>query len=328
MSAERFLVTGAHGFIGSWVTNNLLARGFAVTAFDVDERSGRLRRLLSPAELAAVRYVRGDIRDTEVVTKAIRDHAISHVIHTAGLQTPACRERPIDGAAVNVLGTLAVFEAAKACGDAVKCVVYASSGAELGDDEGPAAHHDQQGAGELLDTAPRRPGTLYGVFKVANEECARIYWQDDRIRSVGLRPPVVYGVGRDQGLTAGTTLAIRAAALGQPCEIAFTGPANMMYVEDVARCFVDCALAAPEGAPTFNMRGEVLDVEEMIAIIEGLFPAAKGTITCRSPGIRMANDVSDAGLQALVGPLRPLGYREGAARTAAMFRSLAAEGRL
>ena len=37
----------------------------------------------------------------------------------------------------------------------------------------------------------------------------------------------------------------------------------------------------------------------------------------------MANDVSDAGLQALVGPLRPLGYREGAARTAAMFRSLA-----
>jgi len=319
MSAERFLVTGAHGFIGSWVTNNLLARGFAVTAFDVDERSERLRRLLSPTELAAVRYVRGDIRDAEVVTKAIRDHAISHVIHTAGLQTPACRERPIDGAAVNVLGTLAVFEAAKTRGDAVRCVAYASSGAVLSDDGE---------AGAIPDAAPRRPGTLYGAFKVANEECARIYWHDDRIRSVGLRPPVVYGAGRDQGLTAGTTLAIRAAALGQPCEIAFSGPANVMYVEDVARCFVDCALAAPEGAPAFNMRGEILDVGDMIRVIEELFPAARGTITCRPPRIKMANDVSDAGLQALVGPFHPLAYRAGAARTAEIYRRLAAEGRL
>jgi len=320
MSAERFLVTGAHGFIGSWVTKNLLARGFAVTALDVDERRERLRLLLSPAELAAVRFVRGDVGDLELLEKVLREDAISRVIHTAGLQTPACRERPIEGAAVNVVGTIAVFEAVKASGGTVKCVVYASSGAVLGSEEHPAT--------PLADDARRIPGTLYGVFKGANEDCARIYWQDDRIRSVGLRPPVVYGVGRDHGLTAGTTLAIRAAALGLACEIAFTGPANVMYVEDVARCFVDCALAAPEGAPTFNMRGEVLDVEEMIAIIEELFPAAKGTITCRPPGIRMANDVSDAGLQALIGPLRPLGYREGAARTAAMFRSLAAEGRL
>lgn len=319
MSAERFLVTGAHGFIGSWVTRNLIERGFGITALDVDERSERLSLLLSPAELRKVRFVRGDVNDLDLLVKVLRDDAVSRVIHTAGLQTPACRERPIEGATVNVLGTLAVFEAAKACSGQVKCVVYASSGAVLGDDEE---------AGALPDTAPRRPGTLYGVFKTANEECARIYWQDAHIRSVGLRPPVVYGVGRDQGLTAGTTLAIRAAALGQACEIAFSGPANVMYVEDVARCFVDCALAAPEGALVLNMRGEVLDVEDMIRIIEDLFPAARGTITCRPPGIRMANDVSDAGLQALVGPFRPLGYREGAARAAAMYRSLAAEGRL
>jgi nucleoside-diphosphate-sugar epimerase len=314
MSDARFLVTGACGFIGSWVTKQLLDRGFEVTAYDIVDRSDRQSLVLSAAELQRINRVRGDINDTALLVRTIRRGSASHVIHTAGLQTPECRDRPIAGATVNVAGTLSVFEAVKACADHVRCVAYASSGAVFGSDRCCAA--------PLPDDAPPNPGTLYGVFKTANEECARIYWQDEGIRSVGLRPPVVYGVGRDLGLTAGTTLAIRAALLGESYEIAFSGPANVEYVEDVARCFVDCALKSPEGARVFNMRGEVLTVEEMIAVIEELFPAGKGMLTCRSSRNRMANNVSDAGLQALIGPFRPLNYRDGARRTAELFRSL------
>ncbi|MCX7031089.1 MAG: hypothetical protein NTU62_13355 [Spirochaetes bacterium] len=97
---------------------------------------------------------------------------------------------------------------------------------------------------------------------------------------------------------------------------------------DVATCFVAGALKAPEGAPVYNMLGEVLTVEDMIGVIEEMFPSARGTITCRQPRNRMANDVSDAGLQELIGPFRPATYREGAARTAELFRSLMAAGRL
>jgi nucleoside-diphosphate-sugar epimerase len=319
MSSGRFLVTGACGFIGSWVTKHLLDRGLEVTAFDVDDRSERLSLLLSPAELKKIHFVRGDVNDLGLVTKVLRDGLISHVIHTAGLQTPDCRDRPIVGATVNVLGTLTILEAVKACKDQVSCVVYASSGAVLGTEDRSASH-------SLPDGAPRSPETLYGVFKTANEECARIYWQDEGIRSVGLRPPVVYGVGRDKGLTAGTTLAIKAALLGEAYEIGFSGPANMEYVDDVARGFVDCAMKAPTGAPAFNMRGEVLDVEDMIGVIEEMFPSARGKITCVPSRNRMANDVSDAGLQALIGPFRPLSYREGARRTAEIYRSLLAAG--
>jgi nucleoside-diphosphate-sugar epimerase len=319
MSACRFLVTGARGFIGSWVTKHLVERGFLVTAFDLDDRSDRLSLLLGPAGLQKIRFVRGDINDPGLVERTLRDSAITHVIQIAGLQTPECRDRPIAGAAVNVLGTLAVFEAVRACRDQVACVVYASSGAVLGIDH-PAAH-------PITDDAPMNPQTLYGAFKAANEQCARVYWQDHGVRSVGLRPPVVYGFGRDRGLTAGTTLAIRAAVRGEACEIAFSGPANVEYVEDVARCFVDCALKVPAGAPAYNMRGEVLEVRDMIGAIESMFPAARGLITSRPSPLRMANEVSDSGLQALIGPFRPLTYREGAAKTAAMFRSLAAEGR-
>jgi len=60
----------------------------------------------------------------------------------------------------------------------------------------------------------------------------------------------------------------------------------------------------------------------MIAVIEEMFPSAKGMITCRPSRNRMANDVLDAGLQALIGPFRPLSYREGARKTAELFRSL------
>jgi nucleoside-diphosphate-sugar epimerase len=320
MSCNRFLVTGARGFIGSWVVRKLVDRKLDVTAFDIDERSDRLALLLSPAELERISFVRGDVNDLGLLENVLRERSITHVIHTAGLQTPDCRAQPIAGAKVNVLGTLTVFEAVKACRDQVSCVVYASSGAVLGADDGHIAS-------ALPDGALRNPETLYGVFKTANEQCARIYWQDERIRSVGLRPPVVYGVGRDKGLTAGTTLAIRAAMLGQAFEIGFSGPANMEYVEDVALCFVASSLKAPEGATVYNMLGEVLTVEDMIGVIEEMFPSCRGNITCLQSRNRMANFVSDAGLQALIGPFHPATYREGAKRTADIYRNLAAAGR-
>jgi nucleoside-diphosphate-sugar epimerase len=313
MSGPQFLVTGARGFIGSWIVRNLVERGFPVTALDIDDRADRLFRLLGPAGLGRIRTVTADINELARLTDLMREDAVTHVIHTAGLQTPECRDRPIAGATVNVLGTLAVFEAARACREQVACVVYASSGAVFGVEDAAACL--------VPDDASPNPRTLYGAFKAANEQCARVYWQDEGIRSVGLRPPVVYGFGRDRGLTAGTTLAIRAAMLGQACEIGFCGPANVEYVEDVARCFVDCALKAPARAAVCNMRGQVLAVEDMIGIIEEMFPSSKGTITCRQSPLKMANEVSDAGLQALIGPFCPAGYREGARKTAELYRS-------
>ena len=316
-----FLVTGAQGCIGSWVIKNLLDMGHEVIALDVHTRPVRLSLLLRPEKLEAIRFVRGDINQFDQIKKLLKKFAVTHVIHLAGLQTPECRAKPILGAATNVVGTLTLFEAIKAHKDQVKCAVYASSGAVLGADEAYGNH-------PIADDAPRIPGTLYGVFKVTNEECARIYWQDEGIRSVGLRPPVVYGVGRDRGLTAGATLAIRAALLGQPYEIGFGGEANVEHAEDVADSFIACALRAPEGAPVYNMRGDVLEVDDMITVIEEIVPSSRGLITCVKRRNIMANDVSDAGLQALIGPFDPLSYGEGAMRTAELFRALIEEGRL
>jgi len=66
----------------------------------------------------------------------------------------------------------------------------------------------------------------------------------------------------------------------------------------------------------------------MIGVIEKIFPLSKGKISCVKQINKMANDVSDAGLQALIGPFHPVSYSEGAERTANFFRTLLGEGRL
>ena len=315
MSGENFLVTGAQGCIGSWVVKNLIEMGHGVVAYDIDNQPVRLGLLLTQEHLSRVHFVRGDINDIERIKGLIEKESITYVIHLAGLMTPDCKANPILGATVNVVGTLTIFEAVKAYRGQVKCVAYASSGAVLGPDE-------RYESPPIPDEAPPLPVALYGAFKRTNEECARIYWEEEGIRSVGLRPPVVYGPGRDKGLTAGATLAIRAALLGQEYEIGFGGEANMEFVDDVAKSFIASALKAPEDAPSLNMLGQVLDVEEMIMVIEEMIPSSRGKITHLDQRVNMAHIVSDSGLQKLIGPFHPIQFREGARLTADFFRKL------
>jgi nucleoside-diphosphate-sugar epimerase len=321
MSGEHFLVTGAQGCIGSWVVKNLIEMGHGVVAYDIDDQPVRLELLLTQEHLSRVHFVRGDINEIERIKGIIEKESITYVIHLAGLMTPDCRANPILGATVNVLGALTIFDSVNLHKGQVKCVAYASSGAVLGPDERYEFH-------PIPDEALPFPMTLYGAFKRTNEECARIYWEEVGIRSVGLRPPVVYGPGRDKGLTAGATLAIRAALLGQDYEIGFGGEANMEFVDDVAKSFIVSALKAPEGAPCFNMVGQVLDVEEMIMVIEELFPSSKGKISHLNQRVNMAHIVSDSGLQELIGPFQPTQFREGASLTADFFRKLLREKKL
>src|SRR5262245_31112843 len=110
----RVLLTGGYGCIGSWIARRLLARGDGVWVYDLREDPRRLRLILPEEQVRQVRFVQGDVTDLEGLKRALADHAITHVVHLAGLQVPTCRADPLLGARVNVLGTLAVFEAVKA----------------------------------------------------------------------------------------------------------------------------------------------------------------------------------------------------------------------
>ena len=158
MSEPRFLVTGAFGCIGAWVTAELVAEGRPVVTFDLSTEPRRLRLLLDADAVAAVPHVAGDITDLAALERTIDEHDVTHVIHLAALQVPFCRADPPLGARVNVLGTVNVFEAAKARPQLAP-ITYASSIAAF-DANGTLAGH---------------PGTIYGVYKRANESTAAVY---------------------------------------------------------------------------------------------------------------------------------------------------------
>src|SRR5207247_3779786 len=126
-----------------------------------------------------VAFVPGDVTDLAGLRQTIERHGITHLVHLAGLQVPVCRADPILGARVNVLGTLAVFEAVRQAQGQVQRLVYASSAAVFGPPE-------QYPAGPLPDEVPLLPTTHYGVFKCCNEGNARIYYQDNGISRFGL----------------------------------------------------------------------------------------------------------------------------------------------
>jgi UDP-glucuronate 4-epimerase len=106
-----------------------------------------------------------------------------------------------------------------------------------------------------------------------------VYWRDDGVASVGLRPHIVYGPGRDHGMTAGPTLAMVAAVRGEPYEIPFGGRAQFQYAPDAARLFIEAAREAREGALVRNLGGPSEHVADVVAAIEAAVPEAAGTIT-------------------------------------------------
>jgi nucleoside-diphosphate-sugar epimerase len=315
------LLTGGYGCIGCWIIRDLLRRGDQVWVYDLKEDPRRLRLVLDEEQVRQVRFVAGDVTDLNRLRAALDDNDITHVIHLAGLQVPVCRENPILGAHVNVVGTLAVFEAVRQARTKVQRLVYASSAAVFGP---PDAYPSDR----LADDVPLRPSTHYGVFKCCNEGNARIYFQDHGLSSVGLRPWTVYGVGRDFGMTSEPTKAVKALALGRPYHITYGGWQDLQFVDDVAKTFVACLERPYEGAKSYNLRGHVVDLPAFHGTLCDVDSSAKRLITFGNKQIPIAYNLDDAALRGDLGPMPVTPLVEGVRRTLDHFRKLQSEGRL
>ena len=107
------LVTGSSGCIGSWALAILVRAGVPAVSFDLDSSRRRPGLLMTEEERARVTWVEGDIADAEAVERVVDEYGIGAILHLAALQVPFCRADPVAGARVNVVGTVAVFEAAR-----------------------------------------------------------------------------------------------------------------------------------------------------------------------------------------------------------------------
>ncbi len=295
---ERALVTGGGGFIGAWIGRRLLERGIAVRVLDVAAERTAVRAVIG-ARADALEWRTGDVGDTETVAAAAAGCDL--IVHLAAILTPDCQADPLRGARINLLGTLHAFEAARIHG--IERVLYMSSAGVFGPEDG----------------IHPRPTTHYGAFKLAGEGCARAYLADHGIASAGFRPLVVYGPGRETGLTAGPTLACRAAAHGVDYTIAFSGRSDFVFVDDVAAAFEAAACGALAGAQIYNVVGEQADVTRVAALVERTAPGAR--IAVDGPPIPVAPTIEAGTLRRDYPSVPCTSLEEGIARTVAYYRS-------
>ena len=250
---KRVIIFGGCGFLGSWIAKVLLKKTYMITIFDLKIQKNLLNSILDK-DVEKIKFVEGDITDYEQVQEAVK--CVDQVINLAGLMTPDCSTKPILGAQVNILGSINVFEALKQNNN--KFLVYASSAGVFG---------------QKNKYFPF-PETHYGAYKLAVEGIARAYFNENKISSIGIRPYVLYGPGREVGGTAGVTLACKAAKQGFNFDISFSGKAGFVYVEDVTDIVEMSLDKCLSGALTININGITTDVKNIISTIKKHIPNA------------------------------------------------------
>lgn len=295
---RRIVVTGAAGFLGSWTVKRLVEDGWQVTAFDRADAT-KLRRIAGEEIAAQVAWTSGDITDTEAVARVIRDAEPEVVCHMAAVLIPVCKDDPVTGAKIDVIGHINALEAAADVG--CRHVVYASSGAA---------------------TARARDGalfTVYGTFKHWNEEYAATRFRDRGLSSVGLRPAVVYGPGREVGATAFVNAAIADVVAGRPHRLQTGWRHRVEYVEEIAEGFARCCAATVEGFHACDLTTEVTDESDLVTVLREVVPGCD-IAPPESGSFREPAPADTGPLEALIGPLRHVGLADGVRRTVEAMR--------
>jgi nucleoside-diphosphate-sugar epimerase len=132
---------------------------------------------------------------------------------------------------------------------------------------------------------------------------------------------VAYGPEREVGLTAGPSLAARAAARGEEFCISYTGRVGYDYVEDVARAFVRGALETPLGAPVVDLPGEMADVTEVISAIGAVAPGAAPKLSVKGAPIPAHAPPNPRFISTLYPDWKTTSLAEGIRRTVEFYRA-------
>jgi nucleoside-diphosphate-sugar epimerase len=241
----KTVVTGAAGFIGSHLTESLLADGHEVTGVDAFTdyyaRSAKERNLEGPRAHRAFHLIEGRLQDLEL--RPVLDGAdqVFHLAAQAGVRASWGREF-VHYTDHNVLATQRLLEAARAAGG--PRVVYASSSSVYGD--APSL--------PLREDARCQPVSPYGVSKLAAEHLAVLYERNFGLPVVSLRYFTVYGPRQRPDMAFHRFL--KAALQGEPIHLYGDGgqTRDFTYVSDIVAATRAAANSGQPGA-VYNVGG-------------------------------------------------------------------------
>jgi UDP-glucose 4-epimerase len=264
----RVFVTGGAGFIGSYLTMDLVDRGHEVVIFDsfvnyippskntYYEYVSKRREWLNERE---VEIVRGDTRNKSEVYRAIEEKQPDSVVHLAALPiADLCNEHSEEAVSTILDGTINVLEAIRDV-SSVERFVYASSSMIYGDFHYRPAD----------EAHPKNPKGVYGGTKHAGETVTRSFSNQYGIDHVIVRPSAVYGP-TDANRRV-TQIFLERALQGEVLELHGGGTQKLdfTFVEDTAQGFALAATHKNAINNTFNItRGEGRSIKELAEVLD------------------------------------------------------------
>ncbi|OCR24533.1 NAD-dependent dehydratase [Pseudomonas syringae] len=234
MSEAPILITGGAGFIGSHLTDALLAKGYRVRILD-DLSTGKRSNL--PLDNPRVELIEGDVADAALVARAAEGcQAVAHLAAVASVQ--ASVDDPVRTHQSNFIGTLNVCEAMRQAG--IKRVVFASSAAIYGNNgEGQAISED----------TPKSPLTPYASDKLSSEHYLDFYRRQHGLEPLIFRFFNIFGPRQDPSSPYSGVISIFAERAEKGLPIAVFGDGeqtrDFFYVGDLVKLLTQ-ALEMPQ----------------------------------------------------------------------------------
>src|SRR3954452_4018493 len=231
------LVTGAAGYIGRFLVNELVNQGQEVVAVDVQPPPKGL-----PPELpAGTTFLKADVTEKPPMFELAAPQPFSAIVHLAGIVTMGCERDPDLAMRVNFGGSANLLEGARLAN--VPTFVFASTISVYGPNvEQPMVE----------GITPAEPLTWYGQSKLLAEQLGLYYQRRWGLDFRAARLAAIVGPSRIAGSGSATmypSLILERAALGQPYEIDVDPEAGtpVLYAKDAARGLA--ALATAKAAP-------------------------------------------------------------------------------
>jgi UDP-glucose 4-epimerase len=242
MTTKRALVTGGAGFIGSHVSDALLAAGWSVTVLD-DLSSGKREQVP-----AAAQFEQADIRSADAA-KLVREGKFDLLCHLAAqMDVRRSVADPSFDADVNIRGSLNLLESVRSSGHPTRVIFASTGGAVYGDFVEPPN----------VETYEKNPESPYGIAKFSVELYLAYYARVHGLDYVALRFANVFGPRQDPHGEAGVVAIFCQRLLaGTPLTVFGDGSQtrDYVYVGDVARAHVLAASRTAIPAGRVDERG-------------------------------------------------------------------------
>jgi nucleoside-diphosphate-sugar epimerase len=257
------LVTGAAGYIGRFLVNELVEQGHEVVAVDLNAPPKGL-----PPELpAGLTLHQGDVTNKAQMIELAKLRPLSAIIHLAGLVTMNCEQNPDAAMRVNLGGTHNLLDAAREAG--VSTFVFASTISVYGPNvEQPMVE----------GVTPAEPLTWYGQSKILGEQLGLYYQRRWGVDFRAARMAAIVGPSRVAvgSATMYTSLILERAALGQPYATDVDPDAGtpVLYARDCAKGLAALATAPSAPRRIYHLSTGLVTARQLVEMAKARVPDA------------------------------------------------------